>query len=177
VSTNLRIIGIDLGEIRIYPLPDLVLYWQSGKFAPINYSDLRASCHPSKYVETEAVPRDAKVVDKTWRYVNKNGSPDRRFNNNISIPVVAYAGMTLATTTGVDLDFHVSSLTSASEFVDLLSQRKSTAESHPPPDSKATTLPKLPDAERAAAILGINLNAEMEAISASYPASRPDVSS
>jgi len=38
-------------------------------------------------------------------------------------------------------------------------------------------LPKLPDAERAAAILGINLNAEMEAISASYPASRPDVSS
>ena len=27
---------------------------------------------------------------QTWRFVNKNGGPDRRFNNNIQLPIVLY---------------------------------------------------------------------------------------
>ena len=33
----------------------------------------------SRFIETAAVPNDAKIVDHTWRYVNKSGVPDRRF--------------------------------------------------------------------------------------------------
>ncbi len=34
--------------------------------------------------------QDATVVDKTWRYVNKKGGPDRRFKDNRELPVCVY---------------------------------------------------------------------------------------
>lgn len=42
-------------------------------------------------VDHGTVPSDAEVVGNTWRYVNKNGQPDRRFTNNPSIPLARYA--------------------------------------------------------------------------------------
>lgn len=168
VSTNIQIIGLDLGDTRIYPLPDLVLYWQSRRFAPINYSDLRASWHPSKFIETETVSPDAAVVGKTWRYINKDGSPDRRFNGNILIPIVAYAAVTLETTTGVNLDFQVSSVSAASGFIELLNPPKSTAQPQARRGSSATDLPELSDTDRAAAILGIRRNPTSDEVNASY---------
>ena len=35
-------------------------------------------------------PRDARQVDTTWRFVNKNGGPDRRFKDNRQLPVMLY---------------------------------------------------------------------------------------
>lgn len=37
-----------------------------------------------------AVPKDAKVVDKTWLKVNKNGTPDKRYKGNRQVPVCEY---------------------------------------------------------------------------------------
>jgi hypothetical protein len=36
------------------------------------------------------VPSDAYIVGKTWKYVNKDGNPDRRFSNNPTMPTAQY---------------------------------------------------------------------------------------
>jgi hypothetical protein len=45
--------------------------------------------------EDEGVPSDSQVVGYTWRFVNKKGGPDRRFNNNRQIPEVLYQDMNI----------------------------------------------------------------------------------
>ena len=37
----------------------------------------------------------------TWQYVNKNGGPDRRFNNNRQLPIMLYGEVELTTPTGL----------------------------------------------------------------------------
>ena len=53
------------------------------------------------FIEEEGVPSDAEVVGHTWRFVNKSGGPDRRFNNNRQIPKVLYLQMRLRSSEGL----------------------------------------------------------------------------
>lgn len=39
-------------------------------------------------------PWDGTVVDYTYKYVNKNGGPDRRFSNNPRYPIMSYSYIT-----------------------------------------------------------------------------------
>ena len=41
------------------------------------------------------MPNDFQVVGHTWKYVNMNGGPDRRFNNNRHISRVLYQQMVI----------------------------------------------------------------------------------
>jgi hypothetical protein len=82
VETNISVPCVNMGRIRLYFLPDVVLCWQNGTFGGIGYDDFHVAHGSIRFTEEEGVPADATVVDRTWRYVNKNGGPDRRFNNN-----------------------------------------------------------------------------------------------
>lgn len=42
------------------------------------------------YPELDFAPEDALIAGYTWKYANKNGSPDRRYNNNFSVPICKY---------------------------------------------------------------------------------------
>ena len=44
----------------------------------------------TRFIEDGSRPSDAKQVDTTYKYVNKNGGPDRRFSYNPMIPVLLY---------------------------------------------------------------------------------------
>jgi hypothetical protein len=50
-------------------------------------------------------PRDIhpcrNFADRYWKYLNKNGSPDKRFNNNRQLPICLYSEYTLSSDTGV----------------------------------------------------------------------------
>jgi len=46
-----------------------------GMFAMIDLRELKISCSPHNFIEEEAVPSDALVVEQTWAKVNKDGSP------------------------------------------------------------------------------------------------------
>jgi len=61
----------------------------------IPYSELRLAVNEINFRESGPVPADATLVGTTWLFVNKNGSPDRRFRNNRQIPVVAYSELTV----------------------------------------------------------------------------------
>ncbi|TDE35441.1 hypothetical protein E1B25_17530 [Antarcticimicrobium sediminis] len=46
----------------------------------------------------EAAPSDATMVGQTWKYVNKNGSPDRRFKDNRQLPICLFQEMAWSAT-------------------------------------------------------------------------------
>lgn len=90
VRSNISIPCISSGADRIYFLPDLVVCASGDKVGAFGYSEFNINTQMTRFVEEEHVPADSVVVDHTWRFVNKNGGPDRRFNNNRQIPICAY---------------------------------------------------------------------------------------
>ncbi|HEX6426203.1 MAG TPA: hypothetical protein VF008_00905, partial [Niastella sp.] len=78
--------NINGGDLYLYP-GFLLVYESKEDFAVISYADLKISFNQVRFIESEQVPTDTKIVDKTWFKVNKDGSPDKRFSNNYQIPI------------------------------------------------------------------------------------------
>ena len=55
------------------------------KIGIIDYKDINIKVSPVEIVEVNQVPSDAKIVNYTWLYVNKDGTPDKRYKDNPSI--------------------------------------------------------------------------------------------
>ncbi|RYE73535.1 MAG: DUF4236 domain-containing protein [Oxalobacteraceae bacterium] len=83
--------------------PDRVLAFRAGSVGGIDYQRLDASSESTRFIEEEAVPSDATIIDRTWKFVNKNGTPDKRFKNNHELPICHYNQMNLSTPGGLDI--------------------------------------------------------------------------
>jgi len=102
-----------LGSDELYLLPDAALIILKGAVAAISYRDLEFSNYLVKYIEEERVPSDTKIVEHTWRYVNKSGGPDRRFINNTQLPVCIYGEMAFRSEGGLNCKFQLSNPSAA----------------------------------------------------------------
>lgn len=76
----------------------------------------------TRFIEEEGVPSDSQVVGHTWRFVNKNGSPDRRFKDNRQLPIAQYEELQLTSTQGIQELFQFSRVGAAEAFATSLSQ-------------------------------------------------------
>ncbi len=65
------------------------------RVSAVSYAQLRLDVRQDNFREDGPLPADATIVGTTWLFVNKNGSPDRRFNNNRQIPIVAYSELSI----------------------------------------------------------------------------------
>jgi uncharacterized tellurite resistance protein B-like protein len=101
VKTNVSVPCLPLGRITLYLLPDRMLAYAPNGVGAIDYSTLQLTAYPTRFIEEGHVPHDAKIVDHTWRFVNENGTPDRRFNNNRQIPICQYEELRIGSNTGV----------------------------------------------------------------------------
>ncbi|SDK40171.1 SH3 domain-containing protein [Pedobacter sp. ok626] len=101
LKTNVNIPHIKLRNTELFFLPERLLVKRGGKFAAIFYKNLHIESSTTRFIEDESVPGDARVVDHTWRYVNRNGGPDRRFNNNRKLPICLYSQYTFTSGTGI----------------------------------------------------------------------------
>src|SRR5262249_55541386 len=70
--------------------------------------ELEISNYPIRFIEEESVPSDAPVVDQTWRYVNKTGGPDRRFNSNKQLPICLYGELCFRSGSGLNFKLNYS---------------------------------------------------------------------
>lgn len=86
-----------------------LLVFEDGRYGAVDYQTLRIEIGATNFIESEAVPRDAQVVGSTWQYVNKDGSPDRRFNYNRQIPICSYQVVHLTSHTGLNVVLQASS--------------------------------------------------------------------
>ncbi len=118
VRSNLTAPMIPAGKQSLYFLPDLLLIQEGSRFGVVEYSDLECRATITNFVEEQSVPSDSKIIDHTWRYVNKNGGPDRRFNDNRQIPVVEYLELDLKSRQGLKERFQISSVEHGQKFVD-----------------------------------------------------------
>ena len=71
----------------VYFLPDAVVMALGTQIMFYHYDNIRLKTFRNRFV-THDVPFGVKPVDYTWQYVNKNGDPDRRFNDNFQIPII-----------------------------------------------------------------------------------------
>lgn len=81
--------------------PDRLLLFDSEGAGGVSYGELEIRYAPQQFIEDGVVPKDADVVDRTWRYVNRNGGPDRRFKHNRELPVCLYEGVSLSSAAGL----------------------------------------------------------------------------
>ncbi|MCG2611815.1 DUF4236 domain-containing protein [Flavobacterium sp. SM15] len=102
-------------DLYIYP-NFIVMYSSRSKFAVIGFDEIDFSHSYCRFIESGPIPRDTKVIDKTWFKVNKNGSPDKRFKGNYQIPVVKYGVITLRTKTGLNEEYQFSNYEFTEEF-------------------------------------------------------------
>lgn len=119
-TTNVAIPYIRLTNIELYFLPERLLVKQRGVFAAVFYKNLHLTRATTRFIEEESLASDALVVDKTWRYVNKSGEPDRRFNDNRQLPICNYSEYTLRSDTGIYEVITTSKLGAMDGFVDFL---------------------------------------------------------
>lgn len=78
----------------LYFFPSFVAVVRGSEFGLIRPTSLIIDMEWTDFVETE-VPPGARVTGQTWRYVNKDGSPDRRYSDNPSVPIVTYEQLRL----------------------------------------------------------------------------------
>ena len=90
------------GKETLVFLPDKLFLIQGNKIGALSYSDLSTSAHVTRFIEEEGVPKDASIVGRTWKYVNKSGGPDRRFKNNRELPVCLYGELELRSLSGLN---------------------------------------------------------------------------
>jgi hypothetical protein len=170
VETNLAIPRIDIGQVRLFFLPDVILYWERGTFGSIGYDDFRVEQSVTRFIENGPVPADATIVDRTWRYVNKSGGPDRRFNNNVQLPIVQYGVLVLTSSRRLNIHLNTSnaqiSLAVANCWCYLNSRSGKRPEPQPAVHSRLDTPSSL--GGQAFKMLGLNASASPVEISAAY---------
>jgi hypothetical protein len=122
VKTNIETIAVGVGRQTLHFFPDRVFVYDTNGVGAVGYQDLRVDVSATRFIETESLPRDAEVVDRTWKYVNKSGGPDRRFKDNKELPICRYEEITLSSQTGLNEVLQLSRCGLGTEFAKAISR-------------------------------------------------------
>ena len=121
ISVNVEAIQIELANKEtLVLLPDAAYYIRKNKVTPFSYSDMSISVLSERFIEEGVIPSDAKEIDCTWRYVNVDGLPDRRFKDNWTIPVCLYGRVVISLSNELQIDLQLSNWLSTQNFHELL---------------------------------------------------------
>jgi tetratricopeptide (TPR) repeat protein len=102
IKTNIDVPQIPVGKQFLAFMPDRLLVFESRAVGAVAYNDLEIDIEERPFIEDNTVPRDAKVIDYTWKYVNKKGGPDKRFKDNRQIPVALYEEIHFKSSAGLN---------------------------------------------------------------------------
>src|SRR5262245_11698907 len=102
VKTNIETVAIGVGRQTLHFFPDRILVYDSSGVGAVGYQGLSIDVKAARFIEDDSLPRDAEVIDRTWKYVNKSGGPDRRFKDNRELPVCRYEEIRLSSETGLN---------------------------------------------------------------------------
>ena len=101
-----------------YLFPGFIVAYESSNssFGIVDYKELNIESCKIKFIETQTIPTDTEVLGNTWKYVNKNGSPDKRFKDNYQIPIVEYYELNISNPKGISDSFQFSNVKVAEAF-------------------------------------------------------------
>jgi hypothetical protein len=121
VKCNIDVPNLNVGRQTLFFTPDRLLVFDSRSIGAIAYPELDVHQDVIRSIESDGVPADSRVVDRTWKYVNKNGGPDRRFKDNREIPICEYEAVHLRSASGLNELLHASKLGVANALIRYLS--------------------------------------------------------
>lgn len=92
MKINIKCLCLVLSDKEIYFLPNGVLINTKFSLSFIELKDLYVKFGTTIFIEGNSwfIARDAKVIGYTWQYVNRDGSPDQRFNHNNQLKKCLY---------------------------------------------------------------------------------------
>lgn len=102
-------------DLYFYPT-FIIMYSSANKFAIIGIDEIVLTQSYVRFTEIGTIPKDSKIISRTWAKVNKNGTQDKRFKGNYQIPVVKYGDIKLYTNTGVNEEYEFSNYEFTEEF-------------------------------------------------------------
>ncbi len=118
IKSNVTPPALHVGKQIMFFMPDIVLIQDGSRIGAVSYAELNIRWQDSRFIETERVPSDAKIVDHTWKHPNKSGGPDRRFKDNRQIPVCLYEAIHFTSNSGVNELVEFSRIGVAGSFAD-----------------------------------------------------------
>lgn len=101
---------------EIYFLPDCVVVKTPSRAMTVAYSDIDIRVDDTRYI-TPTVPSGVQPIDFTWQFVNRDGSPDRRFSNNFQIPIIAVTELDFIAKSGLQIHFAFTQKSAVESFV------------------------------------------------------------
>lgn len=122
IVTNIDTPAIPVGRQKIYFFPDRILFESPEGLGAIEYDELNLEVVPSYFIEDDRPPSDAKIVDYRWQFTNRDGSRDKRFNNNRELPVCEYRDLLFTSPSGLNERVMVSRIGVPEVFAEALKQ-------------------------------------------------------
>lgn len=116
-DSNITPCSFKIDDKKYYFFPDRILIYQGNDVGMVKYPKLIVNSSTTQFIEDECVPSDSEVIGHNWKYVNKSGGPDRRFNNNYQIPVVLYSVVDIQTKSGINIRLQCSNKETGSKFL------------------------------------------------------------
>lgn len=126
LETNIPVWVLQRKKSNVLFLPDYILVEKRGKAGVVHYQDLELSSNSAEFIEAEVLPADTKILRHTWRYINKNGTPDLRYRNNYQVPVTEATYLNLSSKKGFQLCLQASNRKHAEYFLECLRSYKPT---------------------------------------------------
>ncbi len=120
LKTNIEIPIISAGKQTMYLFPDRILIYATSGVGAVSYSALELEVSSSRFIESESVPGDARIVGKTWKYVNKSGGPDKRFKDNRELPIALYEDIYFKSASGLNELFSFSQAGIGKDFFEAI---------------------------------------------------------
>ncbi|MBQ9266753.1 MAG: DUF4236 domain-containing protein [Clostridia bacterium] len=90
IKTNVSVPFIQAGDQELFFFPDKVLVVEGKKIGALSYNNLSVVVERGKFKEEGQKPSDAKVVETTYKYTNKDGGPDKRYSYNPKTSIMEY---------------------------------------------------------------------------------------
>lgn len=116
LKTNVDVFQINLKKENLIILPDKIIVMRDKKIGIIDYKDINIKVSPVEIVEVNQVPSDAKIVNYTWLYVNKDGTPDKRYKDNPQFPICLYGNIYITSTNGLNVHLQCSNFEIVKKF-------------------------------------------------------------
>ena len=126
IQTNVTPFCLQLQARQLAFLPDCVWVFSetdasdksTGSYQVYAYSEIALEYETLSFHEGDGTPSDTHVTGRIWQYVNKDGSPDRRFRDNYQLSICEYGGITLHLGSNLSLLIQTSSALIARQFVE-----------------------------------------------------------
>jgi len=109
LKSNIECYCIQIDKISMHFLPDRVLIDSDKNTAVMDFDDFIFEFGNTIFIEEETVNKDSEVVDYTWQYVNKNGTPDKGFKDNPKYPKCNYGSIIMKNNSGINISLLLSS--------------------------------------------------------------------